>query len=359
MAISADQTINLFWAEQESDGDDLYFIAISPNGAVSETVRLLRNSDAHSYMFAQTGWRGQTHLFFKHKNNTAHFIHYPDGSWSGLEILPYEYFVPYSLIDEGDTIQATGMFYFRWGAEQGWFAHKEVPFPGYVSVIDRQGILHTADQTNYYTTARADKPAQISLWQSVSLPMDMHKPTLSFMARWRGGLTGGSSFYDVTVTDGITVTQSLTFTPRTHLWEQHWLALDEWVGKRITVTFTLHQEANDAMVYLDLDDISLGSWLTPVISSVETSETAQFESGQTITIMGENFIQEPTVYIDNTQIAAANLTWINENLLIVKISEKLSVGVYDVQVVNPGGQSALATDVLRIGYLNFYPIIIR
>jgi hypothetical protein len=186
----------------------------------------------------------------------------------------------------------------------------------------------------------------------------MHKPTLSFMAQWRGGATQGNSIYNVTISDGISQTTIFTGTTA-HAWKQSWIPLDCWLGEEITVTFALHQAAGEPLVYLDLDDISLGSWLTPVIKTVTPNNIPHPTTGQTITITGENFLQPPSVWIDEAPVDAASVTWVDEYTFCIVLPQNISPGYHDLKVVNPGGQAALANHAFRVGYFSLLPLITR
>jgi hypothetical protein len=135
--------------------------------------------------------------------------------------------------------------------------------------------------------------------------------------------------------------------------------LDEWSGKQITVTFTLHQGAGDPLAYLDLDDISLGSWLTPVIEAASPNEIHDPQTNPAITITGENFIQQPAVFIDQSQVDPANVAWLDEHTLVVTLPAGMFIGKHDLKVTNPGGPAAFLPGGFRVGWALFMPIMSR
>jgi len=305
-------------------------------------------------MLAITDKLGQVHLFYPGTTPT-HFIRFYDGTWSMQETGILD--MPSSVSIYDGTIHAVGYGgYFRWTPEQGWFTPPSSQGFGSALSVDNQGILHTADQTGYRTLERSKDTGYASLSQRVSIPADMHKPTLSFIARWRGGSAQGSSTYNVTITDEITNTSVFTG-PATHSWEHSWIPLDGWIGKEITVTFTIHQADGEPMVYLDLDDISIGSWLTPVIETIIPSEIHDPSLSQTITITGENFIKTPAIFVDQVPVNSANVTWINEFTIKLVLPQNILPGFHDLKVVNPGGQASLLAGAIRIGYFSILPLI--
>ena len=48
--------------------------------------------------------------------------------------------------------------------------------------------------------------------------------------------------------------------------------MQPWAGQTVTVTFILRQAANEPYVHLGIDNVTLGSWLTPVILGVDPSQ---------------------------------------------------------------------------------------
>jgi hypothetical protein len=332
---------------------------------VDKTLQLTRNEKEKALrLLLFSDYRNKVHLFYRGDPGSVHITRESDEEWFTQETLPDPMYTSYSAFEINGNVHTQGTSdgkyqYFRWLPEQGWFLSSSSGFPYSVLTVDAQGRIHAADKTTYRTMALAKEPAQISLWQSISLPADLHKPTLSFMARQRGGQTNGTSYYEVSVDDGLSITPVITVAPTSPSWDEHWAALDEWAGEQITVTFTLYQAAGEPMAYLDLDDVSVGSWLTPVIESIAPAEIPQPEPDQAITIVGENFIQKPTVYLNQVKVEDNQVVWVDEHTLEVTLPEDLGPGTYPLKVVNPGGQIALAQQILQIGYFIDLPLVNR
>jgi hypothetical protein len=183
----------------------------------------------------------------------------------------------------------------------------------------------------------------------------MNKPTLSFLAQLRGGPLGSHTYYQVTVDDGLSVTPVYTGTAL-NTWEHGWVSMDSWAGQTVTIAFNLHQGAGEPLNALYLDDLSLGAWLTPQIDQVIPQNIRQ--PGK-ITILGENFIQKPGVLVGQTTLPSASVNWVDEHTLEVSLPNNISVGIYDLKVINPGGQAAILPGAFRLGWFLDLPLIVR
>ena len=106
---------------------------------------------------------------------------------------------------------------------------------------------------------------------------------------------------------------------------------------------------------LYLDDINIGSWLTPDPQSVEPTQVVATAS-TVITITGDNFIAPVQVRLNDTPLP--NATRINTNTITATVPP-LPFGHYDVIVTNAGGQASGLADALLIGYEVYLPLIHR
>jgi Tol biopolymer transport system component len=359
MTITPDRFLQVFVSYSDSPGNTLMYRRINLTGVVYESLPLYRHgSIGYAPMLAFTDELGQVHLIYQ-ENRTTHLMRYTVGSWSARESLPDEAGWVNSAASYGTSLYVMGMTgYLRFNPGQGWSLSSWTPDTvDYALGLDANGLLQAADETNYYEQARAAADETISISQKLTIPASLHKPTLSFLAQLRGPQGLKNSYYEASITQGITTTQVFSSNLASP-WAHHWLAMDAWAGEQITVTFSLHQGAGDPLAYLDLDDISLGAWETPVIASVTPAALAE-PAGQVITITGQNFIQKPQVSIGHTAVPATNVTWSDENTLLVTLPNGLSLGDQDVGVTNPGGQVAILPDGLRLGRLAFVPLVQR
>lgn len=109
------------------------------------------------------------------------------------------------------------------------------------------------------TQAHVEHSGDSSIAQTVTVPMTMSAPTLSFFYQLVGLSATRSSWFAVRVDNSITATTLFSTTTTTNDWTHRWIDLTPWAGQTITLTFNLHQAAGDPVRELYLDDITLGS----------------------------------------------------------------------------------------------------
>ncbi len=356
MTITSDQILHVFWTYHNSWGSDLLYRRLTPQGKVLEELALsYAGSQYYDSMVALADDLGQVHLIYY----GGHFMRHADGTWSAHTSLPDELDRLNSAAVFGNSLHLMGTYgYLRYDPGLGWSVSTWIPVTvRYVLGLDAKGLLYVADDTNYRTQARAAADGSVSISQKLTVPASLYKPTLSFQAQLRGPQGLKNTYYEASITQEITTTQVFSSKDASP-WAHHWLAMDVWAGKEITITFTLHQGAGDPLAYLDLDNISLGSWETPVIDAVTPAALPE-PTGQVITITGQNFIQKPQVRIGRITVPAANITWSDENTLQVILPTGLPAGDQDLRVTNPGGQVAILPGSLRLGHLVFVPLLER
>jgi hypothetical protein len=133
--------------------------------------------------------------------------------------------------------------------------------------------------------------------------------------------------------------------------------MSQWAGQTVTVTFTLHQAANEPYVRFLLDDVSLGSWLTPVPTSVDITHIPLPSDPIQITITGENFIEGATVALND--LSLENVQWIDEYTLLATVPANIPPGRYNLWVTNPGGQASVLAGAVIAGQEVFLPIVVH
>ena len=122
----------------------------------------------------------------------------------------------------------------------------------------------------------------------------------------------------------------------------------------VTVTLVLDQADDEPLVNVFLDDVTLGSWLTPVIDQVDPPLVGN-GSGAYVTLTGENFIQTPGVKLNG--VPAVSVEWLDENQIRFQIPAGLPPGIYNLTVTNPGGQEAVQPGAFQFGHLIYAPAI--
>jgi Tol biopolymer transport system component len=128
-------------------------------------------------------------------------------------------------------------------------------------------------------------------------------------------------------------------------------------GKTVTFTIEWRQKQTAPRVQFALDEISLGSWFTSVISDVSPRQAKAWVATP-ITITGDNLIAIPpsSLYITGPSvslgaIALPDARWVNTDTLTATVPMTAPPGRYDVWVTNPGGQAGVLQGGLVIGKL--------
>ena len=163
--------------------------------------------------------------------------------------------------------------------------------------------------------------------------------------------TGGSLF-EVKVNQTIVYSSSEIMDQ----WQHHWVDLTPWQGQTITLSFNNQTDLRKEGTLTYLDEIAIGEWLTPIVTSA-TPASIPARTGTTFTITGENFIHGATVKLNNTP--ASSVTWVDEHTLTVTLDAGLFPGLYDVWVVNPGGQENVKISAVQIGEPFYLPAVMR
>ena len=207
-------------------------------------------------------------------------------------------------------------------------------------------------QSMYEPVVRDSLPgnAKVSvLSQALVIPADMTKPTLSFDYR-----LAGTGYFSVTLVSTQTTTLFST-TANVNNWTHAWVDVSPWVGKSVTVTFAAIVQTPATELRLYLDDVSLGSWMTPVPQTIHP-RVVEAHRVTPITILGENFFEGAQVYAGNTLLSSS---WISDTQMAVIVPLSLTMGLHPLRIVNPGGQTGYAPQALQVGTTTYVPILLK
>lgn len=225
---------------------------------------------------------------------------------------------------------------------------------------DQLHIVHEAGSsaTNYLTSLSPQAESQSAINQVLTLPANAHRPTLSFLWQSSGGgiSTSISSMLRVFVSNGLTTTLIYSSSEGSSEWRHAWVDLSSWSGQSITLSLSARSVGYPSGVRIWLDEISLGSWLTPIVTDVSPSKV-DVSAGKVITITGQNFITTPAAQAGNT--ALLNVQRLNDTTLRATLPTGLSPGKYDIWVINPGGQDNVLPGGLQVGKLVYLPTILK
>jgi hypothetical protein len=102
--------------------------------------------------------------------------------------------------------------------------------------------------------------------QSLTLPVTMTRPILSFLYTAEG-LTSDVADAEMLLTSGGITTTLLTIDQDSRGWEHAWTDLSAWSGQELTLTFRLNQVQGELLASLKLDEVTIGqahpdTWVT-------------------------------------------------------------------------------------------------
>ncbi len=106
------------------------------------------------------------------------------------------------------------------------------------------------------------------LSQTVTLPILMTNPVLSFLYWTEGPVDVTGSYFAVEVQDGGTITELMNTTAVTLYWAHRWFDLTPWAGKQITIRFRMHLQNGVETGFTWVDDVTIGGsgpdlWVMP------------------------------------------------------------------------------------------------
>ncbi len=312
---------------------------------------------------------GGVHALWNSPYQVYYAYRQPGGGWSAAQALSPMRYSFRAAVDPRGRIHVLGMLQYApnsglyytireptgaWStpllvADGQW----EIAF-GADGIPQMMGYDMTGNGVTLYRTAlRRAGPAVSSLAQTVTIPANAHKPTLGFWYRIDGATADSQSRMVVSVSAGGSATQVFTATMAPD-WSQQALDLTAWRGQAVTLNFELHQAAGDFYQTLLVDNVTVGSWLTPVPAAVQP-EAAPSGVASRLTIGGENFLPGAAVRINNTPLTG--VTWIDERTLEADLPAGYAPGLYNVWVINPGGQMGVLPSGLRVGLSTWLPLV--
>ena len=139
--------------------------------------------------------------------------------------------------------------------------------------------------------------------------------------------------------------------------------LTPWASQKVTLILALTSEDDWIRDVAYVDNISLGSWTTPVIDSALISQSGSIthvlELGQsaTITVTGQNFLGTPTVRLGQTALASVTVT--GESHLIATIPANLGPGIHTLWITNPDKTLTALPNTAIVGNQIYLPLLSR
>lgn len=351
----------------------LFYRLLSPTGSLSD-VYTISPTDAAVYTVMDVDSQGILWVTWTARlqsGDTGRYsIRTKDGVWSFPEDLPGISDLSDARFDKSDRLHILGnsitntndCMYLLFKPEEGWYGPVLLANNGWCTpsvkfdALNRMhALIPTYSSMDYHSTALALAPSQGSIHQAMTIPAGTHQATLSWLYRIERHSLEIPSL-TVSISTSYTATQVFSSTAAIG-WEHAWADVSPWAGQTVTVTFTLHQAAGEPLAHLYLDEVSLGSWLTPVVAHVSPARLEVWDPTDVITITGLNFIDTPAIQLNG--VAVTQLEWVDEHTVRIHLPANLPVGTYDVTVTNPGGQVGILPSGLRLGQFIFLPVTVK
>ncbi|MEZ4727315.1 MAG: IPT/TIG domain-containing protein [Caldilineaceae bacterium] len=320
----------LLWTEQSWDANGVTFAnREEAPGRWSEPQALLRRAYDYSYALLVDA------------ANTWHLLATPPSFQATIPLYRY---------------QPTGG---AWSNPQPLYG-QGANFQVMQSTLSPQGQMHLLVQDNqnsyrYRTTQLATQPVTFTQQVAISVPLTLRNPTLTFFYDLAG--PGVASAFAVTLQPP-DATGNGGATPRLSTAQRGaqqlaWLDLTPWAGQSVTATFTLQQAANEPYLHATIHDLTVGSWTTPVISTVVPARVSA-GSATRLTLTGQNFLTLPTLLAGNTPLV--DLTLVDDTQLEATIPATVAPGIYDLWI-NIGEQRTVRPSALAVGEQIYLPLI--
>ena len=372
--------VHLVWETSTNDAHYVLYSVKAQGGTWSAPVTL-GESDAWPEPAIVVEEDGTLHVLYHGFQQLNYLAKSPLGSWSAPVPLsqPQETFFSsfhlaidaagtlHALLGTGAQYPASNQVYAIKPHGQDWYRPVQAVYTSsdilYSTLaVDASGVMHAMwsswlAQPTYLTyaqTAVAPAEADLGVQQVITLPADLHRPVLSWLFSPTSPVLGDDTL-SIRLDDGLTETEVYSVTPASNGWAPYWTDMSAWSGKTVTLSLQLHQAAGNPFIQGYLDEVSLGSWLTPDPQAV-TPHQIEATAATVITITGDNFIAPIQVRLNDTPLPDA--TWINTHTITATVPV-LPPGRYDVIVTNAGGQASGLANALLVGYEVYLPLIQR
>jgi Tol biopolymer transport system component len=317
LEIGPDGSLHLVWKDGENP--NLFYGRRTPAGTWTSPILINSGNDQFSALDLTVGQDNRTHILWSENQGIHYRIRFPDATWSSILHMNNS---GYDAVSSPNADGSADLLWTIWPMNADFYlTHQKV-------YLHENGVS--------------------TITQTIELPASLHKPTLSLSYKLAISGNAGSFTLDVNGT------QMLNETSSSDDWTQHWIDMLPWAGQTVTMTLSTDGTFKGGYVTAVVDEVSIGEWLTPVITSINPSQLPDY-SNTTITINGENFIQPATVRLNDSTVLAT--TWIDENTLNAIIPPGLPPDRYDVWVINPGGQEALVSAGLQLGSMIHLPVV--
>ena len=361
--------------------DDIQYVQVSPGGIVSPIKILDKNEGPINSFSLYMGFDAQgSVIIFGGYDQSGYWLRTTQGEWSHHSLdIPGDVHIYHSAFDSSGNLHILALSYYMnvsyryyWMRDsstsqviQRSVAPSEYtgPFTDFLILPNgRLGFIYIDRNVStlprpikYQEISVAADAAQSILRQTVTIPPDLHKPTLSWYFRQNQYVPYEISRFEITITPTTGDSQTLfTSNASTADWTHAWADLSAWAGQEVTLDFTLYQAAGEGHIMVELDEVSLAEWTTPVVTGLSPTHLTNLPNLGPCTITGENLMPGLQVIINGQHATILDLNTTTGELTF-SVPAGLIPGTHPVQVVNPGGASAHAPQPLIYGSFVYIP----
>jgi hypothetical protein len=315
------------------------------------------------------------HLF----DTNNYYVYSPETGWTGPIPMPWNVSHSAIAMSPDGSIWATHFVDNRleFGylpAGKDYFIFDKYPgsFEGVYDpciYIDQESKMHMVISQlpdlilHYAGPYRSQTAFSSSIQQAINIPEDFHKPTLSFNYQFVGSSTSPDNFLEVQIlSEGGTNKVEYQYGQVQDDWRHAWVDLSAYSGKSITLRFMTHQDQDAPVFNVRLDDVSIGSWVTPVVHSVQPAKVLVSGLNETeFIIQGQNFMGDldnpPLVQIGENNV---RVTFVSDTEIHFLFENVIASGIYNLTVSNPSGNAAFLPSSFEIqSNTVFLPSVIR
>lgn len=311
---------------------------------------------------------GTVHIIAAAYPNPAYLIKRPNDAWA-REMLPIAGKVFWISVDRQNTLHVgiqphmpfVNSQYLLKTTDGEWITQGQYPSQNtFLTALNPTGGLSAIGLDNnapvFITQLVSTTPNTNTVTQVFASPAVMHKPTLAFAAKLSPP-AGNAGELSLQLTDGQKMVSLSKLVADSGRWELITQDMEDWHGLPITMTLSWTQRAGSLPTRLYLDDVVMGEWLTPILSSSTPSKLPAGYSRATLLLQGINFIQNLSVKIGSTTMN--DVQRLSDTMIEIALPDGLPVGIYDVAVINPGGQDAVLFGALQIGERSVLPLLLH
>jgi hypothetical protein len=189
-----------------------------------------------------------------------------------------------------------------------------------------------------------------ALRQTADLRSGAHEPTLAFSYRLFQEPDGTDS---LKVSAGGEILWQSSGPQET--WGYVWLDLSDWQGQTTTVTLELESSRDGDRSVAYVDNIALGSWMTPAVTEVTPAWVNPGEA-VTVTVRGFNLLPG-TVRLGAMEVTPTVTPGGREMALV--LPGGLAPGKFTLHVLNSGGQEGYSSGAVTSGWIVYLPVAAR